>query len=162
MNTVFNHRIVNHKAFTLVGCKGNQETLEQLSQTIRKNYSKINELLIPYSCQVVWSIDHKQGLYDTFLGFVVKSIEDVDETFDVCKLPSNDYAVFEFSGKVDAFILFLESIYVQWLPHSGYAHHLQDATHLHFSKQEDVTVNSGLLREEPTNSWEIWIPIKKA
>ena len=118
--------------------------------------------MIPHSCQVVWSIDHKQGRYDTFLGFVVQSIEDVEEAFEVCKLLSNDYAVFEFSGKVDAFVQFLESIYSQWLPYSGFVHHPQDCTPLHFSKQEDKAVNWEDSKEEPTHSWEIWVPIREA
>ena len=162
MASVFHHRIVKHSAFTLVGGRGNHKTQEQLSEKIRKNYFKIKDPLIPYSCQVVWSIDHKQGRYDTFLGFVVQSIEDEDEVFEICKLPSNDYAVFEFSGKIDAFVRFLESIYTHWLPSSGYMHHPQDCTHLHFSKQEEKVVNRGGSKEESTNNWEIWIPIKLA
>ena len=162
MASVFHHRIVIHSAFTLVGVRGNHKTQEQLSEKIRKNYSKIKDTLIPLSCQVVWSIDQKQGRYDTFLGFVVQSIEDVEEAFEVCKLPSNDYAVFEFSGKVDVFVQFLESIYSQWLPYSGFVHHPQDCTPLHFSKQEDKAVNWEDSNEEPTNSWEIWVPIREA
>ena len=111
---------------------------------------------------MVWSIDHKQGRYDTFLGFVVQSIEDVEEAFEVCKLPSNDYAVCEFSRKVDGFVQFLESIYSQWLPYSGFVHHPQDCTPLHFSKQEDKAVNWEDSKEEPTHSWEIWVPIREA
>jgi len=159
----FEYKLVRKKQFTIVGIEGNQNVnYDKLSEKLRNNYSKITQLLIPYSCQVVWSIDHKQGLYDTFMGFVVKSTEKVDETFKVCQLPSNDYAVFEFSGKVDAFIHFLGSIYTQWLPHSDFEHHAEDFTHLHFSKQEDITINSRVLKEAPTNSWEIWIPIKEA
>ena len=155
------YKIVEKQGLTLIGKYGNQDTQELLSADIQSLSKTIKDISIPYSCQIVWSIDHPNSLYNTFLGFVVNSTENLGMDLHRCKIPSSTWGIFEFSGKSISFIQFLESIYTDWLPYAGYEHYPKNCTHLHFSIGDDESLNMDLPPEEHTHSWEIWIPIRK-
>ena len=158
----FVYKLVKNKQFTVVGIRGDHNSsYDNIAKKLRANYSKIKNISISNSCQVVWSTDHEKGSYETLVGFVIQSVEKQIESFEVCTIPESNYVVFEFSGKVEAFLQFLESIYTHWLPHSSYVHHPQGCTHLHFSKQHTEAFNRNILLEQHPQTWEIWIPVKE-
>ena len=161
METIIsNSKIVKNKSLTIAGIRGNQDSQQDIFDEIGRKHNLIKHISMPDACQVVWSIDKEENLYNTFIGCVVGELESIPEEMEVQQIEGGSYAAFEFTGKPSAHIEFLQSVFYDWFPNVDYKYNDEDCSIIQFHKTHPEDVDVSLPEQERTYSWEIWFPVK--
>lgn len=159
INEIVKPKLIEQEGLTIVGLKGNQSNLTEHSEIIEKLLPEIKNIIIPFYCHVVWSINHELNLYEIFQGFVVSKIQSLHEELEVLKINHTKYLSFEHTGETDTLIKFLEYLHWEWLPKSTYKHNQNSFTQIQFTKSHKTEKDKLISHEKRTHNWEIWLPI---
>ncbi len=115
---------------------------------------------MPYACQVVWSIDKENGLYDTFIGCVVSALESVPPSLELYQIPPKDYVAFDFTGTASEKLAFVRSVFYDWFPGSGHENLDEGFSLIQFHKTSPDYMGTNSPEHKRIFSWEIWFPIQ--
>lgn len=91
-------------------------------------------------------------LFKKWAGVAVTLLTSIPDEMEILEIPAGQWAVFLYKGTTSDFGIFLQYVFGQWLPASGYA--LDDRPHYEYMAEGYLGPN------HPDAEEEVWIPIK--
>lgn len=161
-----NYRIVEKEAFNLVGFK---KRVPIIFEGVNPEIAKMTELLTPKIVKQLKEISNvepegiisastnfsqgrmeEKGKLDHYIG--VATLNDEIRDFDILKIESSTWAVFESLGPFPETLQNIWGrIYSEWFPSSGYE--AVEGPEILWNESQDT--------EDPQYRSEIWIPVRK-